>query len=215
MPHHLGAAPIISEIYTLLRLDNADLLNRTGCQSASGFLQIGEKKGSVNMSARQKSNHYGLAIRFCRYAAAFLVASAQLSGCGKPEASIRSDLVKADAGRHTDILNLVGSRWTLVEVRDIADVTRQSVPLLEIHFDRTRIEISACNRIEADYAINVGTELQLQKLRTTERWCNAPTAKVESFFADQRFFFNVDADILTLRNELGWMLLFKPAASDE
>ena len=146
-------------------------------------------------------------------ALACLVVSGQVSGCSKPEGSIGSDTIKPEVGDRTDIHPLVGSSWQLVDVRNFAGVASEPLPHMEIRFDKARLEIVICNRIEADYALHLDAELHLTKLVTTEIYCNASTAKLESFFMSKRILYNYDKDILTLHNGTGPMLLLKPATS--
>lgn len=83
---------------------------------------------------------------------------------------------------------------------------------MEIQFGKARIKIVLCNRIEADYALHLDAELRLTKLVATEMYCNARTAKLESFFMSKRILYSYDKDILTLHNGMGPMLFLKPAA---
>jgi META domain len=148
---------------------------------------------------------------FLVFALACSVASALLSGCNKSERRSRSDTVKVEVGNRAEIHPLVGSRWELAGVRNFADVADKPLPRVEIKFDKARLEIVICNRIEADYALNLDAELHLVKLVTTEKYCNASTAMLESFFIGGRILYNYDRNMLTLHNGMGPMLLMKPA----
>lgn len=162
-------------------------------------------------SLRKFSRHYSPK-SFSVCAVACLIASAHVSGCSKLEESSGSGATKTEVGHRAEIHPLVGSRWQLVDVRNFADVVSEPLPRMEIHFEKARIEILICNRIEADYALNLDAELHLTNLVATEMYCDARTAKLESFFMSKRILYNYNNDILTLHNGMGPMLVLKPVA---
>lgn len=159
----------------------------------------------------ERSHHY-LLNSFSVSVLACLIASAHISGCSKPSGSIGSDAIKTEVRHRTEIHPLVGSRWELAGVRNFSDVASEPLPHMEILFNKAQLQIVICNRIEADYALHLGAELYLSNLVTTEIYCNASTAKLESFFISKRILYDYDKDMFTLHNEMGSMLLLKPAA---
>ena len=139
-------------------------------------------------------------------------ASGLVRGCSGPEGNIGSGTAKSELGQHTDIRSLAGSKWKLVDVRNFAGVASEPLPLMELQFHEARRELAICNRIEADYTLHANAELQLSKLVTTEIYCNASTAKLESFFMNDRILFKHEKDELTLYDGAGAILRLRPSA---